>query len=183
MKALIISNLTRKFQAGHYSMIDPLKDLGFQVTWAANFDEYVGSLDNFDFEIQHIDFDRNPFNTKNIKAYKQLRKLVKEQRYDLIHCQSPIGGVLGRIVGSQLNVPVVIYTAHGLHFFKGAPQVNFLVYKNVEKYLAKQTDAIIVMNNEDFNSIQSFKLKSSQSLFQKSMIMRKIELRKVSLLK
>lgn len=162
MKALIISNLTRKFQAGHFSMIDPLMELGYEVHWAANFDEYSGDFSDYKFKIHHIDFDRNPFKLKNVKAYKQLCELIDNENFDVIHCQSPIGGVLGRIVGNKLKVNNIIYTAHGLHFYKGAPLKNFLVYKNVEKFLAKKTDGIIVMNNEDFESVQNIKLKNNK---------------------
>lgn len=161
MKALIVSNLTRKFQAGHYSMIQPLIDLGYEVHWAANLNELHDETEELNFQLHHIDFDRNPFKPINIQAYKQLYKLVKEEKFDVLHCQSPIGGVLGRLVGHQLKVRKVIYTAHGLHFYKGAPLINRIIYKSVEKSLGKFSDAIIVMNNEDFNSVKEIKLKNN----------------------
>lgn len=162
MKALIVSNLTRKFQAGHFSMIDPLKNLGYEVHWAANFNEFHGDAEKPPCKLHQIDFERNPINPKNIKAYKQLSDLVEKEKFDVLHCQSPIGGVVGRIVGHNKSIKNVIYTAHGLHFFKGAPLINQVVFKGVEKYLAKWTDAIIVMNKEDHDAIQNFELKNSK---------------------
>lgn len=161
MKALIISNLTRKFQVGHFSMIDPLLELGYEVHWAANLNELINKevVEN-KIKLHHIDFDRNPFKLINIKAYRQLADLVDNEKFTLIHCQSPIGGVMGRIVGNKKNVPNIVYTAHGLHFYKGAPIKNIILYKTVEKIMAKKTDCFIVMNNEDFDAIKEFKLKN-----------------------
>lgn len=161
MKALIISNLTRRFQPGHFTMIDPLKELGYEVHWAANFSEYKDDIKQIPVKTHNIDFIRNPFHPGNFKAYIQLMKLLKQQKYDVIHCNSPIGGVLGRICGRQANVPKIIYTAHGFHFYKGAPLINRTLYKWVEMILSKKTDAIITMNREDKELAEKLKLKKN----------------------
>ncbi len=101
--------------------------------------------------LHHIDLDRAPYSLKNIKAYKQLNKLIKEENIDYIHCNTPIGGLLGRLAGKKCNVKKVIYQVHGFHFYKGAPKFNWLIYYPIEKWLARYTDAIITINKEDFD--------------------------------
>lgn len=108
--------------------------------------------------VHEIDFGRNPIKLKNIKAYKELVKLQKERGFDLVYCQQPVGGMMGRLVGKKFKIPV-IYTAHGFHFFKGCPLINKLVYKPVEKWLSKFTDILITINEEDYQSALKMKAK------------------------
>ncbi len=93
------------------------------------------------------------------KAYKQLKKEVEENKYEIVHTQSPIGGVICRLAcrkARKLYGTKVVYEAHGFHFFKGAPLKNWLVFYNVEKYCSKFTDLLITINKEDYNSAQDF---------------------------
>ena len=102
---------------------------------------------------------RNIFNLKeNYRAYNNLCNLLKlHPEIEVIHCNTPIGGVLGRICGKKFN-KTVIYTAHGFHFYKGAPLVNRLVFKPIEKWLAHKTDCLITINQEDYEAAQTLRL-------------------------
>ena len=108
--------------------------------------------------IHEIDFGRNPLKIKNFKAFKQLKKLQEERKFDLIYSQQPVGGMMGRLLGKKFKIPV-IYTAHGFHFFKGCPLVNKLIYKPVENWLSKYTDVLITINEEDYQSAIKMKAK------------------------
>jgi glycosyltransferase involved in cell wall biosynthesis len=95
-----------------------------------------------------------------LKSYRRLSKLVTTEKIDTIHCNTPIGGVIGRLLGKfHKNIKTVLYTAHGFHFYEGAPLVNQLIYKNIERYLARYTDCLLTMNEEDFRSAQSLPLR------------------------
>lgn len=109
-------------------------------------------------KMHEIAFTRFPFTAKNFKGRKQLFKLCKENKYDLIHCHQPVGGVMGRMIGKKFKIPV-LYIAHGFHFFKGAPLKNNLIYKTIEKHYAKSTSALVTMNEEDFQAAKKFKAK------------------------
>ncbi|MDE7311330.1 MAG: glycosyltransferase [Eubacterium sp.] len=84
-----------------------------------------------------------------LKAYWQLLGLMERHCFAWVHCQSPIGGALARAAAHQKGVRV-IYTAHGFHFYKGAPLKNWLFYYPVEKLLARWTDVLITVNREDY---------------------------------
>ncbi|MCD7819858.1 MAG: glycosyltransferase, partial [Lachnospiraceae bacterium] len=74
--------------------------------------------------------------------------------YTFLHCHSPIGGVIGRIAGKMTGTKV-IYTAHGFHFYKGAPLKNWLIYYPIEKVCAYLTDVLITINREDYARAKS----------------------------
>lgn len=160
-KALLISNIATKFTNFIVPSIEVLQERGYEVHTCANYSNFKDDKTKYNIKMHHIDFQRNPFNLKNIKAYKQMQKLMKEEKFDLVHCNTPIGGVLGRICAKKMKVPKVIYTAHGFHFYKGAPLINNVIYKNVEKLLARYTDILVTMNEEDYKAAQKFKLRKN----------------------
>lgn len=150
-KALIIATVVGFVTRFEMNDIKILQELGYDVVVIANYDNYNGKLDNINVEMLDIRFTRSPFTLQNIKAFKKLNKYVKENKIDLIHCHTPVGGVVGRIVGKLNNIKTVIYTAHGFHFFDGAPKLNWLIYYPVEKFLSRYTDILITINQEDYN--------------------------------
>lgn len=105
-----------------------------------------------------IPFARNPLHPSNVMAYRQLKKVIEEGDYDIIHCHTPVGGMLGRFAArhTRHRGTRVIYTAHGFHFYQGAPLLNWLVYYPAERWMARYTDALITINQEDYARAQHF---------------------------
>lgn len=158
-KILIVSTVSRQFYLFEQGNIEVLKSLGYEIHCAANFEDANERLDALDIVKHPFDIQRSPFSLKNIKAYKQLKKIMKLENFDAVHCHSPMGGVLSRLAAKSIGLSPVIYTAHGFHFYDGAPWKNWLIYYNVEKYLSKYTDVIITINKEDFERAKTFKSK------------------------
>jgi glycosyltransferase EpsD len=102
-----------------------------------------------------LDFPRKFDVKKIVKSYKKLHEIIEKNHYDLIHCHTPIPSFIARLTSRNVreNGGKVIYTAHGFHFYKGGPLKNWLVYYPAEYILSLFTDAIIVMNKEDFGYI------------------------------
>lgn len=129
---------------------------------------YADQLKGLDYDIkfynQHIY--RNIFGFKDIViGYRNLcRFLASHPDVEVIHCNTPIGGVLGRLCGHKYG-KTVIYTAHGFHFFKGAPFVNRTLFKWIEEWMAHYTDAIITINEEDYEAAQKMHLKSGGKVY------------------
>ena len=101
----------------------------------------------------------------NKTAYDNLKRIVKENSIEVIHCNTPVGGVIGRLIGRRYHIKKVIYTAHGFHFFKGAPLFNRTILKWAEQIMAYWTDAIITMNEEDYQAAKKFRLKKNGKVF------------------
>lgn len=100
-----------------------------------------------------IPFERSPFSLSNIKVYKELKRIIESNQYDIIHCHTPVGGALTRLAAKKIRKSgtKVIYTAHGFHFYKGAPIKNWLLFYPIERVLTKYTDVLITINKEDYN--------------------------------
>ena len=124
---------------------------------------WFDELAKMGFVMHEIPFTRSPFSIKNLKGYKQLKKIVKENDINLIHCHQPVGGAMGRFAAKKFKIPC-IYTAHGFHFFKGAPLKNRIIFKTIEKYCSKFTTALVTMNNEDFENASKMKAKKAYQI-------------------
>lgn len=164
-KILFISNISNKITNFVIPSIEASQKLGYEFHFAANCTGAIDDASKYNITIHHIDLERNPFNSKNIEAYRQMLTLMEDESFDVIHCNTPIGGILGRVCGKKAKVPKIIYTAHGFHFYKGAPLVNKTLFKWAEMNMAHYTDALITMNNEDYNAAQKFKLRNNGNIY------------------
>ena len=105
-----------------------------------------------------LPFVRSPLSRSNLSVYKPLKKLIDNGEYAIVHCNTPVGGMLGRLCSraARKKGTRVIYTAHGFHFFDGAPIKNWLLFYPVERFLSRFTDLIITINGEDARRAQTF---------------------------
>ena len=99
-----------------------------------------------------IPFERSPLKRSNLRAYRELKRVIDRGEFDLIHCHTPVGALLTRLAAGKARQKgtKVIYTAHGFHFFKGAPKLNWLVYFPAEWLCGFLTDVLITINREDY---------------------------------
>ncbi|MHA2961924.1 glycosyltransferase family 4 protein [Priestia megaterium] len=164
-KILFISNITNRITNFSLPSILASQSIDYEFHLAANLSNFKDNPSNYGIVTHHIDLVRNPFSMKNIKAYRQMIDLIKKEEFDAIHCNTPIGGVLGRLCGRKLKVPKVIYTAHGFHFYEGAPPVKSSLFKSVEFLLSKYTDAIITMNEEDRGAALNFQKNKNLNVY------------------
>ena len=114
--------------------------------------------EKYNFNMIEIPFCRSPFRWKNLKAYKMLKNYQIKNNYNLVYCQQPVGGMMGRLIGKKFHIPV-IYTAHGFFFFKNKNFFKNLIFKTAEKYLSKFTNVLLTMSSEDFQAIENWKVK------------------------
>lgn len=137
----------------HLRFLKMFKDWGYEVHVAArnDFGEEPCEIPCCDV-FHEIPFERSPLKPSNIRAYKQLRHIIETERFELIHCHTPVGGVLTRLAArkARKHGTKVLYTAHGFHFYKGAPFKNWLLYYPAEKICARYTDTLITINREDY---------------------------------
>lgn len=155
MKILYVTTIsnTMSFFTGHINM---LLEQGHTVDLACNM---VGQIDSGliaqGCRVYDLKFQRSPLKKENYTAFKELKNIIEEEKYDVIHTHTPIASACVRYACKNMNNIKVIYTAHGFHFFKGAPFKNWLIYYPVERYLAKYTDTLITINEEDFERAKS----------------------------
>lgn len=149
-KVLFTATVDSHILQFHIPYLKWFKEQGYEVHVATNGDEKIEYCD-----VKHkIPLERSPIKINNIKAIFKLKKIIENEKFDIIHCHTPMGSVVTRLAAKNARKKYktkVIYTAHGFHFFKGAPLLNWIIFYPVEKYLSKFTDCLITINKEDYN--------------------------------
>ncbi len=88
----------------------------------------------------------NPMN--DIAAYKHIKKLIKDFKPHIVHTHAAKAGALGRMAAFSCNVPITVHTFHGHVFHSYFGNVQTAVYKNIERYLAKWTTALVALSEK-----------------------------------
>lgn len=139
----------------HVPYLKMLKEMGWN-TAVASKNDYENPEDcviPYCDRYENIPFERMPWNPGNFRAYRQLKGLISREHYDVIHCHTPVGAMITRLAAASARKKgtKVVYTAHGFHFFKGAPLLNWLLYYPAEWLLAPLTDVLVTINREDYD--------------------------------
>lgn len=178
-KALMYASVASMIQQFNMDNIRLLQELGYEVDVACNMkqgstitDEKVSlmksELETMGVHVYHIPVPRSITNIKDIwKSFWITRKLINEQEYSLIHCHSPIGGMICRLanrLSKWYGQVRMIYTAHGFHFYKGAPQINWLLFYPIERICSCYSDVLITINQEDY-ALAKRKMKSKLCVY------------------
>lgn len=162
MKVLFVTNAASMIELFNMNNIRMLLDMGGEVHVATNFNEgntcspqriqkLKETLDLWGVPYYQVNFGRSPMAvSKNMAAYRQLLDIVRKEQFTFIHCHTPMGAALARVVARRTKTKVM-YTAHGFHFYTGAPKKYWMIYYPVEKFLARYTDILVTMNHEDYD--------------------------------
>ena len=138
----------------HIPYLKMFKEMGYETVVAAR-NDYENPEDcRIPYCDHYVDipFQREPLCYENLRCYKKLKSIMDEGGFSVIHCHTPVGGVVGRLAARKARKKGtrIIYTAHGFHFYKGAPIKNWLLYYLAEKFCSYFTDVLITINKEDF---------------------------------
>ena len=164
-KILYITTVSRTINAFLIPHIEMLLEKGYKVDVACSIDKEVNKeLLEKGVRLFIISFKRNPLSIGNLKAFKELIKLQKENNYDMVHVHTPVASIFGRLLKFKFKKLKTIYTAHGYHFLKGGSKLGWIIYYPIEKIMAKFTDVTININKEDFE-ITKNKLKPKKAYF------------------
>lgn len=171
-KVLIITTISGFLPQFEKNNVKLLREAGCEIHYASNFKNPIYDFDKADLKAQGIrlhqlDIAKSPVKLgTNLRAVRQLLHIINENDIDIIHCHNPMGGVAGRIAaGLCRKKPYVIYTAHGFHFYKGAPKKNWLLFYPAEWMLARLTDIIVTINSEDYERAQKLPVKNGGNVF------------------
>ncbi len=153
-KVLITATVQSHIAQFHRPLAKMLHDNGYEVHVAArdNLSEKNGLKIDFADKVFNVPFERSPLSAKNLKAYKEVKKIIDNGDYDFVHTNTPAAGVFTRLAAQKArkNGTCVIYTAHGFHFYKGASKKNWILYYPIEKNCARLTDKLITITQEDY---------------------------------
>ncbi|MDR0818963.1 MAG: glycosyltransferase family 4 protein [Oscillospiraceae bacterium] len=164
-KILFVASVERHLERFHVPYIRYLESLGYEIHTAASGENSIDCVTrHFDINIA-----RSPFKARNIKAFCELKKIINDGDYKLIHCHTPNAGVLTRLAARKARKrgTIVAYTAHGFHFYKGAPAMNKLLYLNAERFCSKYTDYQWTINLEDYDAVSKYNFKCGKAFLTK----------------
>lgn len=156
-KILIVTTIGGFLPQFEMNDVKILMEQGYEVHYASNFANPVYELDTellkqMGIRLHPVDIQKSPLKLRrNMRALKEIISIIRREGIQVIHCHNPMGGVLGRLAalaGGSLK-PYVLYTAHGFHFYDGAPLLNWLLFFPAEFLLAGHTDSMITINRED----------------------------------
>nr|WP_240610882.1 glycosyltransferase family 4 protein [Ammonifex thiophilus] len=166
-KVLFLATVYTHLAAFHLPFMQLLQDKGCEVHAAASPAEgRKEEVEAIGVRCWDIPFARSPYSPKNLKAFRELRRLLETHRFALIHVHTPVAAFLGRYLAKVTGQGSVLYTAHGFHFYQGAPLRNWLIYCTAERLAARWTDGLIVINREDFDIARRILgFKSGKNLF------------------
>lgn len=126
--------------------------------------EFFGDIRNG--SIKTVALNRSPFKISNLKGFLQLRKIARNEYYDIVVTNEPVMGFLTRLAFANKKGTKVTYIAHGFHFYKGAPKFSSLIYKTIESVSAHFTDLLVTINKEDFEAAKEFRLRKNGMVHQ-----------------
>lgn len=164
-KALILASVASMIDQFNMQNIQLLLDNGYDVDVACNckvgntisderVQDLIQGLDAKGVPVIHVPIPRKITDIKGIEAsLVQVKKLCDSNAYKLLHCHSPIGSVVARLAAAHARKKMgtkVIYTAHGFHFYKGAPKQNWVIFYPIERICSNLTDVLITINKEDY---------------------------------
>lgn len=154
MKVLLTATVQSHICQFHRPLVEVLHAHGCEVHVAArnNLAEKNGLALDFVEKVFDVPFARSPKSPSNLKAYRQLKKIIQENEYDVIHCNTPMGGIITRLAArrARKNKTKVFYTAHGFHFYRGAAKKNWILFYPIEKLMSRITDCLITISKEDY---------------------------------
>jgi glycosyltransferase involved in cell wall biosynthesis len=106
--------------------------------------------------VWEVDWSRSPLDGRNlVAAPKRLREVVAREAYDLVHVHTPVAAFVTRwaLRGLRKRTRLrVLYTAHGFHFYRGAPFFKAFLFRALEKLAGRWTDFLVVINPEDYQA-------------------------------
>ena len=163
MKALIVSSVYGFLAKFERQNVELLEAMNIEVHYASNpqnivYEDSEDILDELGVKFKEIPITQSVTDIRaNLKAVMILRKLIKTEHFDIIHCHTPIGGMVARLACLGLKDVYVIYTAHGFHFYNGASKLRNSIYYFAELCMSRFTDAIVTINHEDENAAKTMR--------------------------
>ncbi|WP_338752829.1 glycosyltransferase family 4 protein [Bacillus sp. FJAT-52991] len=155
-KVAFVASIYGHLAAFHQPFMKWFQEQGFEVHAYGHEDAGKKEIKSLGVVCHDIPFQRSPYHLDNIQALKEITRSFKTEAFQVVHVHTPVASVLGRIAAKRNQVPCVLYTAHGFHFFKGAPWKNWLTFYLIEKLMARHTDYLVTINQEDYIRAKKF---------------------------
>ena len=164
-KVLFIATVENHLLSFHMPFMEYFQNKGYEVHVATKFGERRGELEQYGIVCHNVNFSRSVNPLAVLVSLTQLIRLMRKNDFALIHVHTPMAAFLGRLAAKLTHTGPVLYTAHGFHFYKGAPWYYWAFIYPAEYLAGRWTDGLIVMNQEDHINAQKMGFKPNKNLF------------------
>jgi len=107
----------------------------------------------------NVAWSRNPLDPRNLLGSAHaVRRIVTSGGYDIVHVHTPVAAFVTRFALRGLprgERPVLIYTAHGFHFYEGQSRLPHAAFRGLERLASPWTDYLVTINTEDFEAARA----------------------------
>ena len=146
---MIINRLNLGGPAFHVAILSKYLQEGFEVLLLAGTKQDSEESSDFIVKEMGLTFIRlnemkrsiNPYN--DILSYREIRKIIRQFKPDIVHTHAAKAGALGRLAAWHEKIPVIVHTFHGHVFHSYFGKLTTTFYKNIERFLARKSTAII----------------------------------------
>lgn len=159
VRVAFVASIFGHFESFHLPYMELLQQKGCEVHAYAQPGEARLRLEEKGIVCHDVPIQRSPLQMQNWAALRMLTESFKKEGFQFVHVHTPVASILGRIAAHRAGMPCTLYTAHGFHFFKGAPLVNWMLYYPLERLMARWTDVLITINSEDYTRAQKFSVR------------------------
>ncbi|MED1781267.1 glycosyltransferase family 4 protein [Brevibacillus fortis] len=150
-KILQVCAIDRSVESLLFPLIEKLMGEGYEVHTACSDTGRFDALTAKGLTLRRIPIKRKIDPISNLVTIWALYRLMKREKYDVVHVHTPIAAVLGRVAARLAGVPHVIYTAHGYFFHEGMSKRTYQMYYTLEKWFARHmTDYLLLQSQEDY---------------------------------
>lgn len=102
---------------------------------------------------------------KDYKAYKEIKKIIKEFKPDIVHTHAAKPGAVGRLAAHHCKVPVIVHTFHGHVFHSYFGKAKTQVFLNIERAMARRSSKIVAISNlQKRELVEDFKICPSDKM-------------------
>lgn len=102
----------------------------------------------------------------NLNTVKKLYRLIRKEKYDIVHVHNPIASMLGRVAAKLAGCKTIIYTSHGFYFHEHMKPMKYRFFYQIEKWLTRLcVDRLFLVSREDYELCLNTKFKKREALF------------------
>ncbi|WP_420850660.1 sugar transferase [Paenibacillus lutrae] len=132
-----------------------LKEAGHEVHIISSPEGYdEQSMKGYGLGLRFINMNRKIRPAQDFRSILAMRRLIKQEGYDIVHTHTAKAGIIGRIGAWLAGTPVIMHTSHGLPFYEGQAAGVYRIYRTLETIGTYFCDALASQNHEDIGKLQ-----------------------------
>ncbi len=147
-----IAHITAIDMALRYLLLNQLRcaqAAGYQVVGISSPGSACSTLEAAGIRHIGVPISRRLTPLRDIVSLWKLYRVLRAERFTIVHTHTPKPGLLGQLAARMAGVPVIVNTVHGFYFHDDMHPAWRRFYITVEKVAARHSDVILCVNSED----------------------------------